>query len=136
GNLLLEDVILDGNTSDTSGGGLYSSGGKQKIVGGEIRNNTAVRHGGGIANLRVNTAGTVYPTTMELENIQIHGNSAGRNGGGIYTGSSSTNILTNVTINNNKATENGGGMYNGNGDDFEMTDGEITENTSDYGGGM
>jgi len=84
-------------------------------------------NGGGIF---INTGCTV---TLE-KGVQVIGNTAKNDGGGVYAWQATINI-TGCTITDNKAEENGGGV-DVNGGKFTMTGGEIKNNHAKNGGGV
>ena len=112
---------IRGNTASDSGGGIYvdelgGNRGSANITGGTtINDNSATNDGGGIA-----TQGNVTINGAVIGAAGL-GNSAGRNGGGIFLASvSGTNSFTNLTIESNTASgdaasNGGGGLFIGNG---------------------
>lgn len=94
---------LQQNIANTSGGGIYITGGASSGVGtltitnSTITTNTATDYGGGVF--------TAFVHTDILSNSQIVSNSAGTAGGGFYqTGSSASGIIDNSVISGNQAT--------------------------------
>jgi len=69
-----------------------------------------------------------------VSNLTINGGYSVGNGGGIYFGNSSPEIM-NITIANNSAGGLGGGFYCNNSNP-DMTDITITDNSADFGGGF
>ncbi len=70
--------------------------------------------------------------SLTLTDVVVDTNTAGGDGGGIYTAAPMT--ATNVVVSNNTAVTNGGGIYNE--ADSTVTDTTINANTSEGGGGM
>ncbi len=118
----LTDFAIVGNTADQGtsesqgrGGGIWNSSGGQLILqNGEIAENEAFGHGGGIYQRDTNSA-------LYAQNVTISGNKAGvdqtgggwvdtRVGGGVWiegSGSNQVIVLNHVTITDNYATRNG-----------------------------
>jgi hypothetical protein len=132
GTLDLIDVIVTGNSTDGSGGGIHNSG-DMTIANTMITNNNLIStgHGAGIFNsgnltitnseVSVNSAPASDSTGGGISNIgmlviddsTIHSNDASYLGGGIY--SSGSVELTNMSIFYNDATAAssfGGGLHN------------------------
>lgn len=91
-----------------------------------IRNGLTTGQGGGI-----NSAGS---SSLNIHNCVITGNSAGGQGGGVFTVSM---VMTNTIVSNNHSTgDQGGGLFLIN-NSFGITNSTITGNTSlDDGGGI
>ncbi len=110
-----------GNTADDgsgvgNGGGIYNVGLLTSSAG-NIYNNSAVEHGGGIYNDgTMDLAGTGPQSTVNVgcyrDGIFLKSgpNSAGGNGGGIYSNNGNLSMEY-VNIRNNNASGNGGGLY-------------------------
>jgi hypothetical protein len=129
GSIILDNVIISGNTAQKSGGGIYNIGDAPFTVrNSRIMANSAVGAGGGIRSISsmtvirstisgntaqgagggIQSSGTY--SVMEITNSTISGNSAPR-AGGISSGTSLT--LTNVTIvANSSGLEEGTGLQN------------------------
>ena len=137
---------INDNTSGAYGGGIYFRGGSMNITDAYIYNNAAAsdKDGGGlfvnssgtitittstfgnstdstVVNNNGNTAARgagifVYSGNLEMVNSTISGNTATKDGGGLYFDGTSLS-LTYVTIANNYAGEGylGGGVYMNNG---------------------
>lgn len=132
-NLTLEKLIIkNGNHTTGRGGGIHfnSVGGTLKISDSNITDNKAKR-GGGIS---------VFGGTFTATNCKISGNKADNtpdSGGGVYLGENGKLELENVEISGNTASGQGGGIFVGDGIDFEMTDGTtISKNKAASGGGI
>ncbi|GHT54547.1 hypothetical protein AGMMS49982_19410 [Bacteroidia bacterium] len=106
-DIALANLIIDGNTAETSGAGVYNWSNTEAsptLKNVTISNNTAEApdsHGGGFYN---------WYSSPLLVNVAIIGNSADYSGGGFYSYSSSDPVFVNVTISGNTAA-NGGGVY-------------------------
>ena len=108
GTLTLNNSIVSGNTTDSSGGGIYNlmgSLGALTLNNSTVSGNTANDVGGGIVN---------EYRQMTLNNSTVSGNRANDLGGGIHN-SGGTAILNNSTVSANTAGEYGGGIYNWDG---------------------
>lgn len=152
-SLTVEGCTLDGNTSGSNGGGIYTNAKTVEIkahtvgtgedtvtTGTKISNCTTAKNGGGIyqnrdvegsvltvsgTDIKNNTAnstgnelggGGVYANvrTMTLTDSEVSGNTAAKQGGGIYKNSSGNDrflIVDHSTIKNNTAGDKGGGVY-------------------------
>ncbi|MGN0634889.1 MAG: beta strand repeat-containing protein [Acutalibacteraceae bacterium] len=124
--LTLEDgVLLQNNTSEDNGGGLYIDGGTVVMNGGTITGNTALR-GGGIYN---------HAGFLTANGGTVSGNTASVNGGGIFSdGKYSETNLAGLTVSGNTAG-NGGGICSV-GSPVSMTGGTLSDNTATTGGGI
>lgn len=118
-------VRLQGNTSESNGGGVYIDGGTVVMNGGTITGNTALRGGGVYNHAGFFTAngGTISANTVSV------------NGGGIFSdGKYSETNLAGVTVSGNTAG-NGGGICSV-GSPVSMTGGTLCDNTATTGGGV
>lgn len=128
GRLTLTNTQIQGNTSNSIGGGIYNLG-SLTLLTSDIASNRASSDGGGIYS-----GGN---GTLSLQNSTVQGNIANGNGGGIFNsgflwtdtstvanntasgglgGGVYTNgpaSLTNTTLDRNQANDSGGGIYNG-----------------------
>jgi predicted outer membrane repeat protein len=97
GNVSLRNgSVVQGNTADGSGGGIFDRG-TVTLSGSSVLNNTSENgDGGGIDALAVNATGST-----------VSGNSAGDNGGGIFA---DTETLVVSAVNGNSAKLAGGGI--------------------------
>lgn len=100
---LIENTIIEGNSSNVNGGGVFGSDGTN-IHASYIANNASTGNGGGIFT---------NSDTVKISSSVVANNLAGNNGGGIYCDRGGT--ITNCTIVNNLSQNNGGGMYIQNG---------------------
>jgi predicted outer membrane repeat protein len=140
--------LIDQNTANDFGGGLYQSNGSVTLSQVTITSNTAP-HGGGITNDNStlvldgatnltnntsNTGGGVYNFNGQVtaQNIQLLNNQAAY-GGGLYN-QNGTLSLADVTLSGNSATSGGGGLYN-NGV-TTLTRATLALNTSGDGGAV
>ncbi len=156
-DIILRNLIVSNNTSDTWGGGIHIHefsnatiedviiknnlgliGGGIAILESEVfltnikvLNNSALYEGGGIA--------TIYSPLFIIENSQISGNSAGTGGGGFYITDPVSLIVDNIIISDNYATGWGGGLaiYADDGDNIRVNNSVITGNScGDVGAGI
>ena len=115
--LTLTDSTLNGNTTTGNGGAVNVTNGVLKVVGGEMKNNSAGANSGG--------AIVAYAGSVEIKDTLLEGNTAG------YGGAVSINGVTlttnNATFKNNTATVRGGAG------DF-TTVGQVTGNLKATGG--
>ena len=106
---------IHGNVADWNGGGVYLNGGIVNVSGGTIELNRALDRtgvdtkgcGGGIYLMKGNF-------TMDGAATLVQGNTANRNGGGIFVSSESTDILVNIlngSIRDNVCERYGAGLY-------------------------
>ena len=170
GRLLLFNCRLNGNAVTTgNGGGIYNHGGDVVVSASAIDNNTAAGNGGGIYNgdrLVIDQYGqpmTVGSHLTVTNFSTILGNTAGNDGGAIYTALESTlqinapsaldfntagsdggaifhggGILTlqGITFDGNSAGNDGGAiMYVGNGP-LRIDTSDFTNNAADQGGAL
>ncbi len=159
----LSNMTIEGNTAGKSGGGFYSNIVSDaeiplKFNNSVIRDNKANEGGGGIylnddsrlilnnSTVSGNTAaqgGGIYCADYEMnitsENIEyaVSGNTATKEGGGLYLNSTGEDVLLeNIGFANNKAAS-GGGLYMGNNDDpLNIKNLKITGNSAETGGGI
>ena len=141
GTFTMNTGEISGNTAYLGGGGVYTLG-TFNLHGGTIGHansdsgNRALGDspdlgaGGGI---HVATNGTLYMNPINAP-VDIIGNSAISNGGGVFVAPFSQAMMINGTIHNNSAT-NGGGVQVWSDGIFTMTDGKISGNTADEDGG-
>ncbi|HEX8268603.1 MAG TPA: choice-of-anchor Q domain-containing protein [Flavobacterium sp.] len=173
GTLNLNNAILTSNLAtgtSGSGGGLLSTAGTVTIIGTVFDNNSANRAGGAIEIINgtlmlsdsdmLNNdvdggAGTANPgnggalhisgiTTTTINGGTVSGNTAMREGGGLWNQTGSTMNLVNVTIDSNSAEgtdilHGGGGIFN-NGGTLNLTTSTVSNNsttgTNSNGGGL
>jgi predicted outer membrane repeat protein len=122
----LEDLVISGNSSYSSGGGIYVNGETElsitncRITDNELEDNDS--NGGGIY---------IENSTLRVDNTTIEGNKAALgDGGGIYM-NCSTAAISNSVITNNTASS-GGGIYVWNGS-LTMDSGAVYVNTASSG---
>jgi hypothetical protein len=123
-SLTLTNVIVEGNSAQGDGGGVYTAA-AMTVTGSIVRNNTASTNGGGVYNEGNTTLGA---TT-------ISGNQAEGGGGFFGTGSNTVNIAG-VTLSGNTAI--GGGAISGrSGVTMNIVNSTISGNIgSDVGAGL
>jgi hypothetical protein len=106
GNLTLREVIVEGNTSASAGGGIYSLGGNLKIFNSSIEGNHAVLGGG----VYVDTEGAA----IQIDGSTFYLNTATATGGGLFIdgdedGTNSGFVsITNSTVSGNEALSSAG----------------------------
>ncbi len=128
-----EEALSGGN-----GGGVAIAGGNFRAVGSEISNNTSEDGNGGgfwsdiisflpAGPLGTSDSGGTWLTSEQYETVfirtQISGNSAAKQGGGMWLGAGSDATITDSTISNNVAGQDGGGIYNDGNSDNETNSG-------------
>ncbi|MEJ7701591.1 MAG: hypothetical protein WKF71_18395 [Pyrinomonadaceae bacterium] len=105
GNLTLNNMVIEGNTVNGLGGGVYTSPARSLTInGGSIRGNTA-NQGGAIYG---ENGTTPTPIAIILTNVTVSGNVAGGSGGGIYA-TGGTIDITGGSVTGNTATNQDGG---------------------------
>ncbi len=107
GALTLNRTTVSGNTSDTTGGGIYINNGSLIVLDSTIANNTAVQAGGGIRSFSNNAI-------VNMTNTTLSGNRSGTSGGA-FSNAAGTITLSSTTITNNSADVNASGTGNGGG---------------------
>ena len=129
-DLTITDVVLTGNFAGDHGGAvqLYNTDGTVAIRDSVISNNVANSKGGAIYS---DGRDALFLT---LTNVEITGNTAGDEGGGLYLSATDTTI-NNSTITANTSFEEGGGIGFENGS-MTIVDSTISENSSTSGGGL
>ena len=169
GPLNITDASLFFNTAlgaSGSGGGLLSINGPVNLTGTRFILNGASRAGGGIEivdgtltandiDLRFNNAGpnpgnggglhvTGTNSTISISDSLVEGNTAEREGGGLWNQVGTTMTVLRTTLNDNVArganADDGGGALFNNGGNLIVTDCEVISNlatgTSGSGGGL
>ena len=125
--IYIDSITVSDNSSEVNGGGIATRGILTLGVYAYIEDNTTAATGGGIH---------IFPTGTLNENYSnwsIRRNTAGTNGGGIYS-AGTVNFNYGGTITNNTANNNGGGICSyGTVDVSGVT---ISSNTGTHGGGM
>ena len=141
---------LGTNHAKENGGSVYVGGGTVQIGGGvtdkngnvlvaegsedaakcAIRNSEALSKGGGVY-----VVGTADQTgaTVTMKGGEIHSNTAGTDGGGMYIDKGKVDIF-NGSIHDNSATQDGGGVYVAG--DVHLLGGSVTVNRANNGGGF
>ncbi len=141
---------LGTNHAKENGGSVYVGGGTVQIGGGvtlkdgtvlvaegsedaskcAIRNSDAAVNGGGV--YVVGNAGR-DGAAVTMNGGEIHSNTAGQDGGGMYIRQGKVDIFGG-SFHDNKATQDGGGVYVAG--DVHMLGGSVTENKANNGGGF
>ncbi len=141
---------LGTNHAKENGGSVYVGGGTVQIGGGvtlkdgtvlvaegsedaskcAIRNSDAALNGGGV--YVVGNAGQ-DGAAVTMNGGEIHSNTAGQDGGGMYIRQGKVDIFDG-SFHDNKATQDGGGIYVAG--DVHMLGGSVTENKANNGGGF
>lgn len=130
--LKITNTKIDNNTSGDDGAGIYLQWDTIEMTGGSLSGNITDKDGGG--------AKVTRKTTFTATNVDITGNKAlSKEGGGIKNFGTTT--LTSCTVSGNTAEKEGGGIYNGDDDGSEgkltLNDGTVEYNsTPSYGGGI
>jgi hypothetical protein len=157
GTVHVNNSAVYDNTTNGSGGGIQNDSSNEMLIVNHstISGNESNDVGGGIANygpltvtnstINDNTAGFdgggIF-TEMDsdvvtvISNSVINGNTADGNGGGINHYDNGTLNITNSTISGNTADGNGGGVFNTNNDWFNVNHSTISDNTASAGGGI
>lgn len=124
--VVLDSVIVQGNTSHNSGGGVFNNGQTMTIRNSWIDSNKTISgFGGGFAD----NGGTTI-----IENTTISNNLSSGGGGGIHHSENGSSLaITNCTISGNKADGAGGGIFQQNspGNTVEIVNSTITLNEAD-----
>ncbi|HBU02459.1 MAG TPA: hypothetical protein DEB20_08005 [Acidimicrobiaceae bacterium] len=131
-DLTITDVVLTGNYAPDDGGAmnLQNTNGTVTIRDSVISNNVASDVGGAVYALGNGAL------TLALSNVEISGNSAGDNGGGLYLYQGSLTIIDSTISNNVAETGTGGGIAFEDGP-FTIVSSTISGNTAgDSGGGI
>jgi hypothetical protein len=159
GSLSLDSVVLDGNSTTASGGGIYQwgSGTTLSLVETTIRNNNSDYTGGGIyqhggvlniteSEISGNHVTTNGPgggimldaaTGFSFSFVRIVDNTtpSGFGGGGITIIDSGSGTSSHLTISGNTAGADGGGLVVAGATTLTMSDDVISGNTSEKDGG-
>jgi hypothetical protein len=128
-DLTIADVVLTGNYAPNDGGAvfLYETDGTVTIRDSVISNNVADRDGGALS------ANGDDALVLTLSNVEITGNTAKDDGGGIYFYNGTLTIVES-TISGNTADDDGGGIKFEDGT-LTISDTTISGNTALYDGG-
>ena len=130
GKLKITETTFSENSAEFGGAIFNDNGGEATITRNTlIINNTAVRWGGGIANVTFG-GGLDAGTILTVRQSTVTGNSASV-GGGIFTNVGRT-TLRNITSTNNSADE-GGGIYNE--AQLTLSNGIVNGNAANSNGG-
>ena len=140
GNLYLTlqgSTLVQGNTAQIDGGGLRIGYSDQVLIKDTttITGNTAVTGTGGGISVASGSG-----SSLELQTgTSVTNNTAGTDGGGIYTAGWDPITLTGAHIDGNKAGRSGGGLYTGFAQTLNITGGSVSNNvaaqTADGNGG-
>jgi CSLREA domain-containing protein len=134
--ILSNRTIVDNNSAENGGGGIYNNRGDLSILDSTIRNNSNSNGGGGgiyhLGTVRGEPARDLGVAT--LENSTVSGNRsetirAFDGGGGIFNDGTLT--IMNSTISGNSTTGYGGGINNWVRANLNLTNVTITNNTAD-----
>jgi hypothetical protein len=114
GTVLVERSTISGNRTSASGAGIYAVSGNLTVNGSTISDNHAgnaisTGNGGGIYNAGQLTKAGV-PSSVEIRNTTISGNSATGDGGGIGGELAADLLLTDSAVQENVADSDGGGI--------------------------
>ncbi len=115
-------VIKGGNSGGLDGGGIYIGlGDTFNLTDASVESNSAGSgSGGGIYNRGIST----------FTRVTVAANSAGTDGGGIYSDIGGTITFANSTISGNTADRDGGGLYYGGGS-ITLNNVTVTNNVAD-----
>jgi predicted outer membrane repeat protein len=127
------NVIISGNSATGNGGGTYTTGsGSTLLIDGNVQilDNISGRHGGGVY-------GKAAVSQVITDNVVIAGNSAVRQGGGMWLSDVASQFSGAVQITDNTSDSDGGGIYiNGVTPSVEISDTvSISGNTAGANGG-
>jgi hypothetical protein len=131
-DLTIADVVLTGNFADNDGGAvrLYATDGTVTIRDSVISNNVAGSDGGALC---ANGDGALVLT---LNNVEISGNTADDDGGGLYFYNGTLTIVDSTISGNTADDDDGGGIRLEDGT-LTIVDSTISGNTAgDDGGGI
>jgi hypothetical protein len=117
---------VTGNSSSSSGGGVYVNGGTFTMSGGAVSGNFSSSGGGGVR---------VYTGTFTMSGGAVSGNSATVDGGGVYV-TGGTFTMSGGAVSGNSSSAHSGGVYANSGT-FTMSGGAVSGNSSSsHGGGV
>lgn len=134
GSMTIEDTDINENTASRAGGGLEDNSGAGTLI--TLMN---VNFNGNFTGSAPGNGGAVHitgPGDVNITGGEITGNTAAREGGGLWNGSGIMNV-EDVLIDDNEANgagadDGGGGVFN-NGGDLNISNSVITNNRA---GGM
>lgn len=122
--LEVSNTMISGNSASRAGGGIEGTDGSTATLD-RVRltnNSTAAAPGNG-GGVHITAAGD-----MDITNSVVSGNTASNEGGGLWNGAGTMNVLR-TTVDNNDAPE-GGGIFN-NGGTVNLSISTISTNTND-----
>lgn len=131
GELIVANSSITDNQADMgsgSGGGTLNLG-TLDVRNTVIDGNSSARAGGGIESNEVNGAGDTTLSWVTLTNNST-GPAPGNGGGMHVTGSSITTVIDSSTVTGNSAAKEGGGLWNFNGATMTVYDTVIVDNTA------
>ena len=126
-DLTLENLILTGGNTGSSGGGVFVTGGAKLTMKNCTITGNKASYGGGVY--------VANGSTFIMEDGEISNNNVGYYGGGVYVPSGGTFIMEGGTVSGNTASKNGGGVYVKDKGKFTMSGGTISGNTANQDGG-
>ncbi len=129
----IRDSVISGNGATHSGGGIYAVNAPLDMLNGVIQDNTA-ENGGGVYITGDN--GALAESSVHAGAIK--NNTAGNNGGGVYDEWKTLHLHDDVSIVGNSATRDGGGVYLGNHANASLNaeNAAIVRNSAQNGGGV
>ncbi len=132
----LRNINANNNFAKKQGGAIFTEADTGlKIYDSDFGSNTSDIHGGA---MYLNGSDIYWPTN--IYNTNIHDNSAGTDGGGIYAGSDAIINLYGDSVINNACSGNGGGVRLASGVYFNIDNDEkifyIKGNSANFGGGI
>jgi CSLREA domain-containing protein len=139
GSLIVERSTIQGNSSGSTGGGLYVTRGSLTVSGTSeaamlISGNHAAGDGGGVYNSgELNLAGQRGRVTISTTTIS--NNTSGSSGGGVANGLEGVLVMTDVLVSGNIAVATGGGVHVGSQASASITRASLTNNLAGGGGG-
>ncbi|MEZ6015984.1 MAG: hypothetical protein R3F49_12770 [Planctomycetota bacterium] len=134
GYLLLADCHVSGCSADRAGGAIEASGGDTHVEGGALVDNVAGTLPGNGGALHLTGVGTV-----SLRSVVVRGNSAGREGGGLWNSSGGVMSVVLCDLSDNEAlgtaADDGGGALFNDGGLMEVRLCELRNNSASQGSG-
>ena len=136
-SLLLENVLINGSTAATNGGGIYNNGGYLYVDRSELYNNSVTAASASGGGAIYNDMGKVVITESTLHANTVSGTTD--SGGAIFTYDDGTGsaylTITSSTIYDNSATA-GGAIYAYGANQIQIVNSTFVNNTATYGGAM